>query len=76
MPPGNYDPSDHWSRSPGGVPSKAFILIVLGVLFLLGNFGILSQNWLNRGWPILLIALGVWLIVRRSQTPPPPGGVR
>ena len=70
-----YGVHDDYGRY-GGVPTKALILILLGALFLLGNFGILSQDWLNRGWPILLIALGVWLIIRRSQPPPPTGGVR
>jgi len=74
IPPSYYRWHDDWHRG-GGVPAKAVILIVLGALFLLGNFGILNQNWLNRGWPILLIALGVWLVIRH-HTPPPTGGVR
>ncbi len=75
VPPNHYDTPDLWHRCCGGVPTGAVILIVLGVLFLLGNFGILSENWLDRGWPILLIGIGVWIVIRRSQTPPA-GGVR
>ncbi len=76
IPPNQYDTPDLWHRRcGGGVPTGAVILIVLGVLFLLGNFGILRENWLDHGWPILLIALGVWIVIRRSQTPPA-GGVR
>jgi hypothetical protein len=63
------------SHSDHSVPTGAVILIVLGVLFLLSNLGILSGYWIDRGWPILLIALGIWIIIRRSQTPPS-GGVR
>jgi phage shock protein C len=41
------------------------VLVVVGVYFLLRNSGLL--NWLSSDvvWPVLLIALGVWLIVRR-----------
>ena len=46
-------------------PTGAVILIGLGVLFLLGNMGILHgmRNW----WPIFLIALGLWLVYKRQQ---------
>jgi hypothetical protein len=75
-PPNQYDTPDLWrSGRDRGVPTGAVILIVLGVLFLLSNFGVLSENWIDRGWPIVLIAIGVWLVIRRSQTPPA-GGVR
>ncbi|MHB1795826.1 MAG: LiaI-LiaF-like domain-containing protein [Acidobacteriaceae bacterium] len=53
----------------------AVILIVLGVAFMLGNLGILSEHWVNRGWPILLIGIGVWMVICRSQQPPV-GGAR
>ncbi len=79
IPPGSsnpYDTHDLWHRCGSrGVPTGAVVLIVLGVLFLLGNFGILSRNWFDHGWPILLIALGIWMVIRRSQNPPT-GGVR
>lgn len=45
-------------------PTAAVILIVLGALFLLGNFAHLH---LDRWWPLLLIAVGVWLFIRRQQ---------
>lgn len=57
-------------RGNRGIPTGAVVLIALGVLFLLGNLGILSDHWLGRGWPILLIAFGVWLVFQRSQNPP------
>ncbi len=58
-----------------GIHAGAVVLIVLGVAFLLGNLGILSQHWLDRGWPILLIGIGVWMVIRHSQKPPV-GGAR
>ncbi|MDT8070469.1 MAG: DUF5668 domain-containing protein [Terriglobia bacterium] len=45
-------------------PAGAVILIILGVLFLLGNFTHLN---LDRWWPLLLIGVGVWLFIRRQQ---------
>ena len=58
-----------------GIHAGAVILIVLGVAFLLGNLGILSEHWMDRGWPILLIGIGVWMVIRHSQKPPV-GGAR
>lgn len=46
-------------------PTGAVVLIVLGVLFLLGNMGWALH--IHRWWPVLLIGLGVWLFIRRQQ---------
>ena len=43
----------------------AVILIALGVLLLLDNLGVLSFRWTAQFWPIVLIALGLWLAFRR-----------
>jgi hypothetical protein len=43
------------------------ILIALGVLFLLGRLDWFSWHVFGYTWPVLLIGLGVWLIVRRMQ---------
>ena len=48
-----------------GSPVGAIILIGLGVLFLLNQFGWFHLHWLGRLWPLILIALGVWLFIRR-----------
>ena len=44
------------------------VLIVVGLYFLLRNLGLIE--WLRPDivFPILIIALGVWLIVRRTRT--------
>ena len=61
------DPSAYWH--PGfwrrGAPVGAIILIALGVLFLLGQLDILNGRLLEFTWPLALIGLGVWLVVRR-----------
>jgi Domain of unknown function (DUF5668)/B-box zinc finger len=46
-------------------PIGAIILIGLGVLFLLGNFGLLREDWISRGWPLILIVVGVGLLFRK-----------
>jgi len=51
----------------GARPIGAFILILLGVLFLLSNFGLLQTDWVEKAWPIGLIALGGWLIWDRTR---------
>lgn len=67
-------------RRPG-FPVAPVLLIASGVLFLLNNLGLLYFNQLFRWWPILLIALGVYMLFIRvtggngsQEQPPPPGG--
>jgi Domain of unknown function (DUF5668)/B-box zinc finger len=60
------DPSAYWQpmwrrKEPVG----AVVLIALGMLFLLGQLDIFHGRLIEFSWPLLLICLGVWLIVRR-----------
>ena len=48
------------------VPVGAFILIGLGVLFLLDEIGVLHFHSLWRFWPLVLIAIGIRVLMRRS----------
>ena len=80
VPPIQPDPFNSFgNNSPvganHGIHAGAVVLIVLGLAFLLGNLGILSEHWMNRGWPIVLIGIGVWMVIRHSQKPPM-GGAR
>lgn len=45
----------------------AFILIAVGVLFLLSNFGVVPHlgALLAKWWPAILIAVGIGLLLRR-----------
>jgi hypothetical protein len=54
------------------------VLIGLGVIFLLSTFGVLNDRWIEHGWPLLVIGLGLFLLVRRLQPPrgSGPGGVQ
>ena len=49
------------------VPVGAIILIGLGTIFLLSSMGIFREEWIGRAWPLILVGIGVWLIVRRTR---------
>jgi TM2 domain-containing membrane protein YozV len=55
-------PPMYWKRRE---PIGAIVLIALGSLFLLGQLDLFHGRLFEFAWPVLLIALGVWLIVRR-----------
>jgi hypothetical protein len=62
VPPIPAVPPGGWRRRE---PIGAIVLIALGLLFLLGQLDIFSGRLMEFAWPVLLIGLGVWLIVRR-----------
>jgi len=49
------------------VPVGAFVLIGLGVLFLLDEMGAFHFDWIWRFWPLILIALGVRILMQRQR---------
>jgi len=51
-----------WQRKE---PIGAIILIALGLLFLLGQLDLFHGRLIEFAWPLLLIGVGVWLVVRR-----------
>jgi len=51
------------------VPVGALVLIGLGVLFLLNTMGLFHAYWIHRLWPLILIVIGVWLLVKRFSPP-------
>jgi TM2 domain-containing membrane protein YozV len=55
------------ARAQDQAPVGAIVLIALGVIFLLGNFTSLD---LGRFWPLILIALGVWIGYKRLTVTP------
>jgi TM2 domain-containing membrane protein YozV len=50
------------------LPTGAIVLIGLGVLFLLSNFGIFSMR---HFWPLVLIGVGLWIAYKHSVRPQP-----
>jgi hypothetical protein len=62
MPPMPPVPPAYWRRKE---PIGAIVLIALGLLFLIGEW---SGDVLKYTWPVLLIGLGVWLVIRQMGT--------
>ena len=53
-----------------GAPVGPLILIVLGVLFLMRSLGFVHFGLdLSRFWPVILIALGAWMLWKRTSAP-------
>ena len=50
------------------IPIGAFVLIGLGVLFLLNTFGWFHLDWIfRRFWPLILIAVGIRVLMKRRR---------
>ncbi|HLH06217.1 MAG TPA: DUF5668 domain-containing protein [Terriglobales bacterium] len=60
----NMRQHDLGRRRSSAAPIGAIVLIGLGALFLLDNIGWWHFDF-NRFWPLILIAIGVWLLIRR-----------
>jgi Domain of unknown function (DUF5668)/B-box zinc finger len=54
-------------EGPGRKPIGAIVLIGLGVLLLLANFGLLEREWFAKAWPVGLIVLGVWVLMDKLK---------
>jgi hypothetical protein len=54
-------------EGPDRKPIGAVVLIAIGVLVLLGNFGVLQHEWFSKSWPVLLILVGAWLLRDRLR---------
>ncbi len=48
------------------IPVGAFVLIGLGVIFLLEQFGWFRMDWFGRFWPVILIAIGIRVLMKRT----------
>jgi TM2 domain-containing membrane protein YozV len=62
IPPVPPVPPIGWRRKE---PIGAMILIGIGILLLLHQMGYVAERVLHYLWPLIFIALGAWLIVRR-----------
>lgn len=58
-------PSDGRSSSMSGAAFIGLALVVIGVLALLDSLGLFAQFDSWRLWPVILIAFGAFLIIRR-----------
>lgn len=64
MPPVPPVPPIFWRRKE---PVGAIVLIGLGLLFLLGQLDLFHGMLWKFMWPLMLIGLGVWLMLRRMN---------
>jgi Domain of unknown function (DUF5668) len=61
----SVDPLESWSKER---PIGPMILIAMGALFLLNNFGVFSFFHIHRLWPLILIAVGVLMFQNRISS--------
>jgi hypothetical protein len=72
-------PVDEFSGLVGGAGRRGFpagpvVLMAVGVLFLLINLDLLRLSQIVRYWPMLLIALGLYLLYERISPAAPRAG--
>ncbi len=47
-------------------PIGAIVLILLGMLFLFNTLGFLNFGWVSHGWPLIIVGIAVWLLMRNT----------
>lgn len=62
VPPIPPVPPMSWKRKE---PIGAIILIGFGLILLLNQMGYLAERFVHYLWPLIFIALGLWMILRR-----------
>ncbi|MBL8238313.1 MAG: hypothetical protein JNM66_12890 [Bryobacterales bacterium] len=53
---------------PDGPPVGPAVMIGLGVIFLLNNFGVLRFSQIFKFWPVALIGLGIYMLMERTRS--------
>lgn len=67
MPSGSSPDSDDLAPpSAGALTSAGLILVVLGALLLVANYGLLAWWAWARMWPVIIIVAGLILLARRK----------
>jgi len=62
---------DEWSsilpvsNYRSGAPIGPIVLIAIGVIYLLNTLNLIDFHELGRYWPVLLIAIGAWMLYSR-----------
>jgi hypothetical protein len=47
-------------------PIGAIVLILLGMLFLFNTLGFFNFGWVSHGWPLIIVGIAVWLLMRNT----------
>ena len=50
-----------WPLIPGGIMAS------IGGLLFAGSTGLTVLTWIGQGWPVVLIAIGLYLLLRRKE---------
>ena len=53
--------------SPGRHLFSGILFVTLGVIFLLGNMGVVDVNQILRFWPVILIAMGAYRLIESGD---------
>lgn len=69
--PPPYDPRSSYRHPRWRTRGVGFgvLLIVVGLWALLQNLGVLAWVRWDVFWPLVVIAFGIWVIIRRSRFP-------
>jgi phage shock protein C len=66
LPPPLPSSQERWQRRSSSFWGGG-ILILIGLYFLLANLGLLAWLNFNIVWPVILIAIGLYLVARRLR---------
>ncbi len=61
------DPAEEEARAHRRREAIGYLLVALGAIFLLGNFGFFRFYEWRYVWPLALIGVGAYLIVQRTR---------
>jgi TM2 domain-containing membrane protein YozV len=64
--PAEAQPVEEQYNGGSRIPVGAFVLIGLGVIFLLEQFGWFHFDWFGKFWPVILIAVGIRVLMKRT----------
>lgn len=63
----NKDEKGSYYRGLYGRTSTAIIMIFVGMIFLLINFGILPRDALSKFWPVFIIIPGIFMLLNQRK---------
>jgi hypothetical protein len=66
LPPPHPGSQERWQRRSSGFWGGG-VLILIGVYFLLANLGLMDWVKWDIVWPVILIGIGGYLVIRRLR---------
>ena len=66
-------PIDRLQQQLGSVKDRqlwgGIALVVIGIVYLLGNLDVFDLHGIARLWPLALVVVGVWLLKKHQERP-------